>query len=86
MTGENTVVKDPERFSLIRRMWDLMLNGLHTPAKILEMANKEWGFRTRPTRRKGGKPFARSAIYKIFTHPFYYGRFEYPKNSGQWYK
>ena len=67
-------------------MWDLMLTGLHTPPKILEMANTEWGFRTRPTRRKGGKPLARSAIYKIFTKPFYYGQFEYPKGSGQWYQ
>lgn len=86
MTGENTLIKDPERFSVIRRMWDLMLTGLHTPANILEVANEKWAFRTRPTRRKGGRPFARSAIYKIFTHSFYYGWFEYPRNSGQLYR
>lgn len=85
-TGENTLVKDPERFPLIRRMWDMMLTGLHTPPHILEIAHNEWGLRTRPTRQKGDRPFARSAIYKIFTHPFYYGRFEYPKGSGQWYQ
>ena len=86
LTGENTLIKDPERFPLIRRMWDLMLTGLYTPPKILEMANTEWGFRTRPTRKKGGIPLARSAIYKIFTKPFYYGWFEYPEGSGQWYQ
>ena len=26
-TGENTLIKDPERFPLIRRIWDLMLSG-----------------------------------------------------------
>ena len=31
LTGENTLIKDPERFPLIRRMWDLMLTGLYTP-------------------------------------------------------
>jgi DNA invertase Pin-like site-specific DNA recombinase len=86
LTGENTLVKDPERFPLIRRMWDLMLTGLYTPPKILEIANQEWGFRTRPTRKKGGNPLCRSALYKIFNKPFYYGWFEYPKDSGQWYQ
>ena len=86
MTGQNTLIKDPERFPLIRQMWDLMLTGLHTPPRILEIANTDWGFRTRPTRRMGGKPLARSGIYQTFTKPFYYGRFEYPAGSGQWYQ
>jgi len=86
MTGENTLIKDPERFPLIQRMWSLMATGLYTPPRILAMANQEWGLTTRPMRRKGGRPFNRSAIYKIFTHPFYYGRFEYPLGSGRWYQ
>jgi hypothetical protein len=85
-TGLNTLLKDPERFPLIRRMWDLMLSGLYTPPKILEIANTEWRLRTRPMRKLGGKPLCRSAIYKIFTKPFYYGSFEYPKGSGKWYE
>src|SRR5579862_5696279 len=84
-TGENTLIKDPERFPLIRRMWDLMLTGRHTPPQILELANKEWGFRTRPTRKMGGKHLARSGIYQMFSKPFYYGQFEYPRGSNQWY-
>jgi site-specific DNA recombinase len=86
LTGENTLVRDPERFPLIRRMWDMMLTGLHTPPQIIDLATTEWGLRTRPMRRKGSMPFARSAIYKIFTRPFYYGRFEYPKGSGRWHQ
>jgi DNA invertase Pin-like site-specific DNA recombinase len=86
ITGQNTLIPDPERFPLIRRMWDLMLTGLYTPPKIVEIADKEWGLRTRTTRRTGGKPLARSTIYKIFTRPFYYGWFEYPNGSGQWFQ
>jgi DNA invertase Pin-like site-specific DNA recombinase len=86
MTGENTLIKDPERFPLIRHMWDLMLTGLYTPPKILEIASQKWGLRTRPTRKKGGNPLCRSAIYKIFNKPFYYGWFEYPNGSSQWYQ
>jgi site-specific DNA recombinase len=86
ITGHNTLISDPQRFALVRRMWDLMLTGLYTPPKILELANTQWGFRTRPTRTKGGKPLTRSAIYKIFNKSFYYGWFEFPTNSGQWYE
>ncbi len=86
LTGANTLIKDPERFPLIRRMWDLMLTGLYTPPQIQSLANNEWGFRTRPTRKMGGKPLGHSAIYQIFTKPFYFGRFEYPHGSGRWYE
>jgi hypothetical protein len=67
-------------------MWDLMLTGQYSPPQILAIANTEWHFRTRQTRKQGGKPLARSAIYRLFTDPFYYGWFEYPKGSGQWHK
>jgi DNA invertase Pin-like site-specific DNA recombinase len=85
-TGENTLIKDPERFPLIRKMWDLMLTGQYTAPKILEIATHEWGFLTRTTRKRGNAPLTRSAIYKIFDKPFYYGRFEYPTGSGFWYQ
>ncbi|MDP3779328.1 MAG: recombinase family protein [bacterium] len=84
--GEKDLLKDPERFPLVKRTWDLMLTGLYTPPKILKILNNDWHFRTRQMRKLGDKPLARSRIYEIFTDPFYYGWFEYPKNSGQWYK
>lgn len=86
VTAENTLIKDPERFPLIRRMWDLMLTGHYSTPRILEIANAQWGFRTRPTRKMGGRPLSRSGIYQIFTKPFYYGWFEYPRGSNQWHQ
>jgi len=86
LSGEQTLIKDPERFPLIRRMWDLMLTGLYTPPQILEIATTKWGFRTRQTRKLGNRPLCRSAIYKLFTKPFYYGWFEYPRGSGRWFE
>ena len=77
-----TIVKDPERFNLIRKMWDLMLTGSYTPPKILDIANKEWGFRTRKFKRMGGNELSRSGIYKIFTSLFYAGTIE---NAGVQY-
>lgn len=75
--GENDIIKDPERFNLIRKMWDLMLTGTYTPPKILEIANSEWGFRTRKFKKQGGNPLSRSGIYKIFSNPFYAGLIVY---------
>jgi len=79
--GERKIIKDPERFHLVKKMWELILTGIYTPPKILEIANSKWGLRTRQ-----GKLLSRSSIYRIFTNPFYCGFFEYPKGSGNWYK
>lgn len=79
--GQRDLLVDPERFPLIRRMWDIMLEGNLTPPKILQLANESWGFRT-----PKGNPLSRSGIYKLFTNPLYYGWFEYPTDSGNWYK
>jgi len=77
------IIKDPERFSLVRKMWDLMLTGSYTPPKILDIANNDWGFRTRKFKRIGDNPLSRSGIYKIFTSLFYAGIVE---NAGVQYQ
>ncbi len=51
--GEKDIVNDPERFQIIRRIWDLMLTGLYTPPQILKIANDQWGFRSRQLKRLG---------------------------------
>ena len=72
-----TIIPDPERFALVREMWRLMLTGAYTPREIWEKATKEWSFRTLQRRRIGGEPLALSAIYKIFSNPFYAGVIEW---------
>jgi len=79
--GKREILKDPERFELIKNMWGLMMTGNYTPAKIAILANNEWGFKT-----PKGRPLLRSTIYRLFANPFYYGWFEYPVGSGNWYK
>lgn len=79
--GEKEIIIDPERFDLVKKMFDLMLTGNYFPPKVLEIATDQWGLRNRL-----GKKVARSTIYRIFNDPFYYGMFEYPKNSGNWYQ
>lgn len=70
---KRTIVPDPVRFPLIRKMWDLMLTGSYSPRRILQIATEDWGLTTRETKRKGGGPLALSAVYGLFKQPFYYG-------------
>lgn len=84
--GAKDISIDPERFPLVRRMWELLLTGCYTVPQIVDIANNEWGFRTRPMKKIGGKPIVQSTLYEVFTDPFYYGWFEYPRGSGSWYQ
>lgn len=70
--ASRTIIKDPDRFDAVRRMWDLLLSGVR-PMEILRQANEEWCFRTRPTKRFGNTPLSRAGLYLIFSNPFYYG-------------
>lgn len=79
--GQKHTSKDPERFDVIRKMWNLMLTGTTNPLKILEIATNEWGLRS-----KNGKKLCKSSIYWIFKNSFYAGTFEYPKRSGNWHQ
>jgi site-specific DNA recombinase len=72
-----TISPDPARFTLVRQMWELMLSGTYSPRSIRLIATDRWGLRTRRTKRTGGQPLAISAIYKVFTNPFYAGIFEW---------
>src|ERR1051325_8455936 len=78
--GYNVITKDPERFDLVRKCWDLMLTGSYTPAEIRAIANAAWGFKT-----ARGNPLGRCTIYSIFANPFYHGVYEYPKGSDTWH-
>jgi len=68
-----TVIPDPERFPLIRRIWQFMLTGAYSPRQIYALAKYEWGLRTKKRKRVGGNPLTLSAIYKILINPFYAG-------------
>ena len=76
--GKNYLIKDEDRFPILRKCWELLLTGNYTPSEILYKLNKEWGFTTRISKTKGGKPMPRSTIYKMFNNIFYAGFIETP--------
>src|SRR5262249_38264849 len=42
----NTIVPDPERFDIVRKLWDLMLTGSYSPHRLCEIARDSLGLRT----------------------------------------
>lgn len=84
--GKRTISPDPERFGLIRRAWDLMLTGNCSVREIQTIADEEWGLRSRKTEKQGGKPYSVSKWYRIFTMPFYYGKFRFKEPGTDEYR
>jgi len=79
--GLEKILEDEERFDLVRRIFDYVLAEKDTAFGVLKTANNEWGLTTRK-----GKKICKSHIYKILTNTFYYGKYEFPRGSGNWYK
>lgn len=84
--GFKTISIDPDRFPVVRRLFDLMLTGTYTVAQIWSISRKELNLKTYQRRNIGGKHLSKSAVYAILSNPFYYGWFEYPFKSGEWHK
>jgi site-specific DNA recombinase len=75
--GENYIIKDPERYDLVKKAWKEMLTGNYTIPKLLKIVNDDWGLKTRKTKRRGGGPVNKSTMYDIFTNIFYTGLYLY---------
>jgi site-specific DNA recombinase len=71
--GEPIQIIDIVRFPLLRRAIDEILKGVY-PRIVLNTLNKEWGYRTRKTKRMGNQPLAETNFYKMLRDPFYYGK------------
>lgn len=83
--GKECILVDPERFDLVRKLFDLVLAGKHTPLQVLRIATNEWKLTTRGFGSRPPKELSKSNTYRMLINPFYYGDYEYPQGSGNWY-
>lgn len=67
--GRSTIELDPERASLVRRLFVEYATGIYSIQEMTRMAN-QWGLRNKT---KLGNKLPASQIYHILTNPFYYG-------------
>jgi hypothetical protein len=77
---EHITAIDPERYALIRKAWDLLLTGDYSVPAILDILNNQWGYRTRlcKSRKRGGTPLSRTALYILFGNIRYAGKIPNP--------
>ena len=76
---ERDVIIDEERAPYIRKMFEMSASG-KSGRHIMSWLEQN------NVKTRSGKKIHLSAIYKILGNTFYYGDFEYPAGSGQWYK
>jgi site-specific DNA recombinase len=75
------VIVDPVRGPIIKKMFERVAYERYSGRKLYNWLKFELNFYTR-----GNKPLTLSGIYRILDNPFYYGVFEWPKNSGNLYQ
>ncbi|MFH1827567.1 MAG: recombinase family protein [bacterium] len=78
--GVKDIVIDQERAPAIKEMFEKTAYYYHSGRMIKKWLD-EIGFTTRK-----GKRVSLSMIYNMLRNPFYYGEFESPIGSGNWYK
>ena len=72
--------QDPERAPMIKQIYEKVAYENYSTYDVVRWL-KEIGVKS-----PNGKFFNLSTVQLILKRPFYYGYFEYPKNSGKWYK
>jgi len=79
--GKRKVLLDPKRAPIIKKMFEKVAYESMSGRQLFHWLNYKIKFRSR-----AGKRITLSTIYQILSEHFYYGKFEYPKGSSNWYK
>lgn len=74
-------VIDPVRAPIIKQMFEKVANEKWSGRKVHHWLKFDLNFKS-----KGNKNLSLGNIYIILQNPFYYGTFEYPEKSGNWYE
>jgi site-specific DNA recombinase len=72
---------DPVRAPIIKQMFEKVANDKWSGRKLHQWLKFDLNFKS-----KGNKNLALGNVYLILQNPFYYGVFEYPRKSENWYQ
>ena len=79
---KNHCLIDEAAAPVIKQMFEKVANEQYSGRKLYHWLKFDLNFRT----TKGKKHLSLGNIYRILENHFYYGTFEYPRGSGNWYK
>jgi site-specific DNA recombinase len=75
------LIVDPQRGHVVKQMFEKVAYEHWSGRKVYNWLRFELNFYTR-----GNKPLTLSGVYRILENSFYYGVFERPKGSDNWYQ
>jgi DNA invertase Pin-like site-specific DNA recombinase len=75
------VIVDPDRGHIIKKSFEKVAYEKWSGRKVYHWLRFELNFHT-----TGNKPLALGNVYRVLQNTFYYGPFEFPKGSGNWYQ
>ncbi len=75
------VVVDPDRAPIIKKMFEKVAYEKWSGRRVYHWLKFDLNFHT-----TGNKPLTCGNVYRTLINPFYYGIFEYPRKSGNWYQ
>ena len=81
MDRKGCVIIDPERGHIIKKMFEKVAYEKWSGRKAYNWLKLELNYKT----ATGNKNLSLSNVYLILQNTFYYGVFEYPQKSGNWY-
>lgn len=73
--GKKTIIIDPERGPLVKKLFEEYSTGLFSMDELVKKA-KQWGLRN----KRSGNPITKAQFADILQNPFYYGVMYYNKN------
>jgi DNA invertase Pin-like site-specific DNA recombinase len=73
--GYRKIIADPERFGLVKQIFEMMLTGKYSAGELYTVAVEKIGLTTIQRKREGGKPIKKSQFYTMLKDPFYAGFF-----------
>lgn len=74
-------VLDEKRSSIIKEMFEKIANDRWSGRRLHDWLKNEIHFT-----HSSGKPLSLGNVYRVLQNHFYYGKFEYPIDSGNWYQ
>ena len=75
------IIQDQQRAPIVKQMFEKVAYEKWSGRKVYNWLKFELNFKT-----VGNYNMALGGIHRMLVNPLYYGVFEYPKNSGNWYQ
>lgn len=75
------IIQDPERAPIVKQMFEKVAYEKWSGRKVYTWLKFELNFKT-----VGKHNMALGGLHRMLVNPIYYGVFEYPKKSGNWYQ